>query len=156
MVCSIIQPVLEYQAGGYSVASWYVTLDNSYIESTPISVQSGQHIFGNMTQTGPQTWLILSQVVETGKVTSCTVTRPRLASQPWAYVTLEVYSASTCSQLPTESQTFTDMVLLDSSGSVITPEWKALQGPDKLCNANCQIVSPSDVTIVYQGQGSGA
>jgi len=150
----IIQPVLEYTSGSYSLASWYVTLDAGFLESNPISINSGQHVFGNMTLTGPSTWYILSTVKETGVSTSLTVTKNRLKSQPWAYNTLEVYGVESCNQYPTEPIVFTDLLLLDTAGRKIVPTWLPLQGTQLACKEHAVVTSSTQVTIYFGNEAN--
>ena len=104
----IIQPVLGYGArsatgGGpfWSIASWYVTLGTDVIQSEIIKVEPGNVIFGNMTKLNKNgTWYIDSVDVKSGKHTDFTVSRSILSSQPWLYVTLEVYDIWECNEYP--------------------------------------------------------
>eukprot|EP01113_Clastostelium_recurvatum_P000437 TRINITY_DN1018_c0_g1_i2.p1 TRINITY_DN1018_c0_g1~~TRINITY_DN1018_c0_g1_i2.p1 ORF type:complete len:310 (-),score=95.59 TRINITY_DN1018_c0_g1_i2:100-1029(-) len=151
----IIQPVLQYGGGSsggggkyWAVASWYVTLDNSFLISQLKKVQPGDAIFGNMTKTGTDTWFVGSQIVSSKQTTNLSVTRPRLSSQPWAYCTLEVYDVD-CDWFPPASSpiTFSNMVLGDASGSV-TPKWDTHTG-DNPCKTSIKVASPSEVTITF-------
>lgn len=57
----IIQPVLQFpgDAGNYwSVKSWYVTLKGGAYYSTEVPVKPGDEIFGNMTRTGPTSYVV--------------------------------------------------------------------------------------------------
>ena len=102
----IIQPVLQYgysAAGGYdgwSIASWYVTLGNDVVYSTLKKVKTGDVIFGNMSKTGDDSWYISTVDVTSQIVSDFTIQRSILATQPWIYVTLEVYDVDTCAQYP--------------------------------------------------------
>lgn len=49
------------------------------------------NIFGNMTKTGINSWYIGGTSAQTKQTSSITVTKNRLALQPWAYNTLECY-----------------------------------------------------------------
>jgi hypothetical protein len=50
-----------------------------------------------------------------GQTTDITVTRPRLASQPWAYCTLEMYEIATCDWMPPSGSScaFTELQVLE-------------------------------------------
>jgi len=151
----IIQPVLQYgggSAGGggkyWAVASWYVTLDDSFVLSSLKKVETGDSIFGNMTQTAKDTWFIGSKVASSGVTTNLVVTKPRLVTQPWAYCTLEVYDVSSCEWFPTNSPLkFTDMALASTKGAV-TAKWVTHEG-DNPCKATITVNSPEAVTIDF-------
>lgn len=151
----IIQPVLQFgpSAGGgggyWTLASWYVTVDAGFLISPMIQVSAGQEIFGNMTQTGPTQWFIGSQVVG-GQQVTLTANRQRLKYNPWAYVTLEVYSDSgDCSEYPTVPQVYQGMSLLTAAGKPVQPQWQANLNPDAICSEHVTIESPSHVTIHF-------
>ncbi len=73
----------------------YVTLQGNSFQSPEVQVNAGDAIFGNMTRLGADTYFIDSVVVSNGKSTSLKPKQATLASQPWAYVTLE-YEACCC------------------------------------------------------------
>jgi len=150
----IIQPVLQFgpSSGGggedWNVASWYVTLDDSYLVTPMVKVNAGDSIAGNMTQTGPQTWFIGATMPNKAKA-NLSVTRPRLSSQPWAYNTLEAYSIDACADFPPTgaSSVFTKLALTDAHGS-ITPTWTLNQNTQH-CTAKVASSSPAAVTISW-------
>jgi len=153
-VFDIIQPVLQYPGdnGNYwSVKSWYVTLDSGVVVSDEIQVSVGDNIFGNMTKTGLNSWFISGVSSQTRKSSSISVTRNRLALQPWAYNTLECYGCGGgCSYEPTTPTQFTKLQLVDTKGNSITPTWVPHTSPNPLCHEKATINSPSSVTISFQ------
>jgi len=153
-IFDIIQPVLQYPADsgfGWSVKSWYVTLDSGYIASSEISTKAGDVIFGNMTKTGSMKWFIGGTSIASGQITSISVSRNRLLRQPWAYNTLECYGCSGgCSYYPTVPIKFTDLALFDESRAKVTPTWVAHKSPQDVCRETATIISPSAVTISFQ------
>jgi len=152
-VFDIIQPVLQYPGdnGNYwSVKSWYVTLNSGVLYSREIQTQTGDKIFGNMTQIGTDTWYIGGTSQKSGQTTEITVSRNRLVSQPWAYNTLECYGCSGgCSYEPTSPVYFTQLELYDKSGKAINPSWAPFTSPNNICNDRATIVSASAVTISF-------
>src|SRR5688572_11276116 len=98
-----------------------------------------------MSRTEQNTWFIGSTVKSSGQTTSLTVTRSRLHSQPWAYITLEstmtllciatycsaVYAVNSCQEFPTKSVTFSNLQLFEERVQV-TPDWNTFQ-TQKLC-----------------------
>jgi len=153
----IIQPVLQYgytPAGGgnfWELASWYVTLDDSYVYSNPIQVNAGTTIFGNMTRITGSTWFLGGTVTGTTQSSSVIVTYPRLIDQPWAYCTLEVYGIQDCAgDFPSSSLTFTDLALYDEGGKQpVVPSWQALDNGADHCGATAKVISPTNVVIAF-------
>jgi len=155
----IIQPVLQYPGdnGNYwSVKSWYVTLDVGTVASNEVQMNVGDVIFGNMTRTGTAEWYIGSVNTNSGESTEVTVNHPRLASQPWAYNTLECYGCDGCDTYPANSPIhFTNLTLI-SKGKQVTPTWKIDPKPSKLkqCKEHAIVTNPSTVTIDFGNNGA--
>jgi len=152
----IIQPVLQYgesDAGGglyWSMASWYVTLNTDVVFSTLKQVDSGVVIFGNMTKLDSDTWFIDTVDTSTNDHTSITVSRSILVTQPWAYVTLEVYDIFSCDNYPTGSIPYTDLQIF-ALDKLITPQWeigKAGQNPP-ICDSSIVVKDAATVSIAF-------
>mmetsp|Transcript_11097 Transcript_11097/g.45249 ORF Transcript_11097/g.45249 Transcript_11097/m.45249 type:complete len:314 (+) Transcript_11097:217-1158(+) len=146
----IIQPVLElFGNEGWALQSWYVPLPGMAKTSRKMNVNAGDNIFGNMTLTGPSTWTIVSQSTETGESVTLDVTNEDvLASQPWAYTTLEVYNLDGCSQYPDNDILFTDMDMYNQ-GNALQVNWVAHTGQELVCGEQAIVNSPSNVTITF-------
>jgi len=152
----IIQPVLQYgysEAGGgtfWSMASWYVTLDSDvyYSRLTPIS--SKVTMFGNMTKIGGDSWFIDSVDTSTNTHSSLTVTESILESQPWAYVTLEVYDIFACNEYPTDTIPYSNLELY-VLGKQVSPAWVIGTNGQvpPICNSSISLASPYAVTIHF-------
>ena len=91
----IIQPVLQYPASGFhkgwSVKSWYVTVNAGALFSKEIDVKTGDAIVGVMNRTGPDSYVVSSKLASDGTATVQSATNNRLKIQPWAYNTIECY-----------------------------------------------------------------
>jgi len=151
IVFDIIQPVLQYPGdlGNYwSVKSWYVTVRSGVQVTKELKLNVGDTVFGNMTRTGPQSWFIGSQSVETKKSVGLTTTHKTLASQPWAYTTVECYGCEGCGTEPTQSIDFTEMILTQGS-QIVSPNWTAFQSPNPICDTTANIMSPETVTFTF-------
>lgn len=151
----IIQPVLQFPAddgSGWSVKSWYVTLNAGAVYSNELDVSPGDAIFGNMTRTGDQKWFIGSTSVKHGTSTTISADHPRLKTQPWAYNTLECYGCQGCSTYPQKPCKFTKLQLFKTGMKPVTPTWKNNPKPaqDRKCHESIAIESPSAVTIGFQ------
>lgn len=150
----IIQPVLQYPGDEglyWSVKSWYVTLDVGTVNSDEVQVNVGDYIFGNMTRTGPQTWYIGSVVGSSGANTYISVTHERLASQPWAYNTLECYGCESCQTYPQHAPCNFTKLELYSGSKLIQPTWKVNPKPshDMKCHEKPVVLSPDAVSIYF-------
>jgi hypothetical protein len=159
-VFDIIQPVLQYPGGlgdYWAVRSWYVSLNAGALASKEVRLEKGDEILGNMTRTGPSSYAVVSTNRRNGEATSVSPDNSRLASQPWAYVTLETYGARTCDFLPKTPSKFTSMALADASGAALTPQWALFMAPKEwlMCpTVKCDIISPSDINIDFVASAS--
>eukprot|EP01083_Nonionella_stella_P314080 1130112_1 len=155
----IIQPVLQYgyesgKGGGpfWGISSWYVTLSNDVIQSPLLPVSPGDLIYGVMQRVGNDSWYINTLDTTIGRNTSFTVSRSLLYSQPWAYVTLEVYDISSCDEFPPLGSNipFSNLVLSNNFINT-TIEWtpgRKGQNPS-VCNAKIATYSSESVTISF-------
>jgi len=151
-VFDIIQPVLQYPAdsgSGWSVKSWYVTLDQGALYTDEVPCQAGDVIFGNMTRTASTSWFIGSSVSSSGQTAGLSVSKTRLALQPYAYTTVECYGCTSCASLPTNTLSFSGMSLT-RLGAPIEPVWTAFTSPNDICNTVAHIRSPSAVDFTFQ------
>jgi len=147
---NIIQPVLQWgvsAAGGgayWSLASWYVdSSGNAHFSPLTSAGQlnPGDIIQGNMVQDPTSKIWTISAIDVTTKVET-TLHIKTNASEPWAFVTLEVYSLSSCNDYPHGSVPFTKLIF---DGFV--PEWKSITNPG--CNESVTIIDASDVTLNF-------
>jgi len=153
----IIQPVLQYGSGPdgggdyWSLASWYVTVDENTFTSNPMQVNAGDNIYGNMTRINATAWYIGSDDTTMGQSTFITVDDPRLDTQPWAYCTLEVYSVSDCAgDFPPANSPlkFSNLALYEGKDEV-TADWQALNNGADHCGAVATVINPQSVTITF-------
>jgi len=150
----IIQPVIQYPADsgtGWSVKSWYVTLDTGTIHSKELKLSVGDVVFGNMTRTGSTSWYIGSTQVSTGQTVEISVDHPRLATQDWAYNTIECYGCSGCSTYPKNPELFTELAL-SQAGKPIQATWKVNPKPShhEQCKETPVVKSSAEVDISFQ------
>jgi len=105
---TIIQPVLEYSGGSWSIASWWgPDTEGNYQQSTPLSVSPGDLIWGNAygsdcTSAGVCDWWISTSNMSTGYGSSLTVNTGFTYdwAAPWVE---EVYDITRCSDFPANS-----------------------------------------------------
>jgi len=118
---SILQPVLAYEGGSWSAASWACCPSN--ITTTGPSIgpfKEGARMYGSMIRKDQSTWDIVTQIEgQTSKLTA--------QVGPWAYnwavATLEEYSIYSCDQYPLKPVTFDTIELTDPQGSTVHPSW---------------------------------
>jgi len=150
-VFDIIQPVLQYprdDGDGWSLKSWYVTLDGRALHSPEIFLNEGETIFGNLTKIARDRWFI-GGTNPTGQTSSLMVSADRLVSQPWAYNTLECYGCKDCTYEATKPVHFTSLAIYDEQGQILTPDWVTHKSPTPRCNEKADVLSPSDVDISF-------
>jgi len=67
-----------------------------------------------------------------------------------ADTTLETYRITDCSQFASGTMTFSNMVIQDISGSVLTPAWYGNTGATE-CSGQITVVDANTITITHQG-----
>jgi len=146
-VTNIIQPVLQWgasAAGGgkyWALASWYVDSNGNAFWSNLTMTQSGHSIQGKMSLSSGTTWVIESIDATTGQTTTLTIATN--TSEPFTFVTLEVYTISACGDYPTGSDLFSNLVFTPS----FSPAWNPVATPG--CEESVSVVSPSSVQINF-------
>jgi len=150
-VFDIIQPVLQYPAqsgSGWSVRSWYVTLDVGVIVSPEVHVSKGEVIYSYMNKIGAQKWQIAAKN-SANQWAQIKVSAARLAKQPWAYNTIECYGCDSCQYEPTTPTHFTQLILTDENNKPITPTWVTHVSPKLKCQEHAVVISPSAVDLYF-------
>lgn len=155
---------LQYPAdtgNGWSVKSWWVTLDVGAMATTEVALNPGDGVFGNMTRTGAGRWFIDSVNTRTGQHTGLTTPRSivdRLRVQPWAYITAECYGCVDCSTYPTAPSYFKSMAFASDDGSKTAPSWVVNPQPDpnQFCHEGTVIVNATDAYIYFSGPPADA
>lgn len=76
--------------------------------------------------------------------------RETLSVNPWAYVTFEAYGGtSSCNELPSLPQLYTEMQLFEASGQV-TPNWVVHTTSEPTCGEYPTVVDPETVTLNFK------
>jgi len=151
----IIQPVLQYgvgPAGGgayWGIASWYVASSGAALHSTLQPVNDGDSIFGIMTKASAtaEAWTITATDTTSGVTTTLNVNKKLGEFEPYAFVTLEVYSVTDCSQYPTDPLNYVNLII-DISKQPAVPKWQ-VQSQQQICKEAATVVSPTAVTITF-------
>jgi hypothetical protein len=134
-VVTIIQPVLGWNAdfaSAWGIASWNCCKSGTVFESSPVSVKSGDVIFGTMKDTcaagtlSCAKWNITTEDVTTGKSTTLANTSSQGQTFNWAFAgALEVYNIAACGDYPSNgSISFFNLALYnDSFVQIASPGW---------------------------------
>ena len=72
------------------------------------------------------------------------MTRPY--TEPYAFVTLEVYTVENCGDYPNGSCDFTQLLITDGT-SQVTPQWQPQTQPG--CQEAIKVNSPTSVTVKF-------
>jgi len=149
-VTNIIQPVLQWgqsEAGGgeyWALASWYVdSNDNAYYSKLTAAnaVKPGDRIQGNMYYTlASKVWIIES--IDETTHTPTTLKIATNTTEPYAFVTLEVYNVDSCQDYPTGTVPFTHLAF-----DHFTPSWSTEATPG--CGEKVSVGSATAVTITF-------
>jgi len=145
-VTNIIQPVLQWgssAAGGgeyWSMASWYVDSAGNSHWSVLKQSTSGHTIQGNMVLRGI-TWSI--EILDVESSVSSTLSIATNTSEPYAFVTLEVYSVSNCLEYPTGTDMFDNLVFAPE----FSPEWTPVATPG--CQEGVNVVNATSVQLKF-------
>jgi len=146
-VTNIIQPVLQFgtsEAGGgdyWAMASWYVDSNMNAYYSALTKTMAGHGILGTMYKNAMGSWAIATIDTTTNQVTTLNIATN--TTEPWAFVTLEVYSVNTCNEYPTGSVTFDSLMFSPN----FQASWTSQVSPG--CQENVNINSPVSVTIDF-------
>jgi hypothetical protein len=125
---SILQPVLIFNVGGWSVSNYNCCL-SGVTNSTPIPVAPGDPLVSSITQNcrpgtlSCATWDVVSLDLKNHKRTSLLKTPSEGQIFNWAFgVVLEPYNVNNCNDYPSKDETY-DVLVLDEQGRPVTPKW---------------------------------
>ncbi|HEX6771029.1 MAG TPA: hypothetical protein VF126_03320 [Acidobacteriaceae bacterium] len=120
---TILQPVLGWYQGQWSIASWNCCLNGMVSNSPAVAVNTGDRIYGSITSTCPPgtlscaTWNVLSLDLSTGESTtlSDTPSEGQVFNRAFGGV-LEAYFIDSCDAYPADQQlTFDRVTVFDES-----------------------------------------
>ena len=134
-VVTIIQPVLGWNSDfryAWGIASWNCCKNGTVYESSPVSVKSGDLIYGVMKDTCAAGTLscgscnITTEDVTTGKSTTLSNTSSQGQTFNWAFAgALEVYNIAQCADFPSNGAIVYSSLDLynDSFVTIANPAW---------------------------------
>jgi len=147
-VTNIIQPVLQFgasEAGGgdyWAMASWYVDSNSNAYFSDLTQTSVGHGIQGNMVRNPiSRVWEIQTIDTNSGAITTLNIATN--TTEPYTFVTLEVYTVSNCNEYPTGTVPFTNLEIVPTS----SPSWSPVTANG--CGEKVTINSPTSVTISF-------
>jgi len=144
---NILQPVLTWGNGHkeWYVESWACCPKNITVSSPPLfGLTAGSSLQGIISRESPSTWQIDSAF--NGKHTTLNAQVGDYIYN-WADVTLEVYGVNTCQDLARGKASFNSLVLEDSQGEKLTPQWKPT--PPTLCGGSITSAGPDSYVIQH-------
>ena len=156
---SILQPVLGWYWGQWTIASWNCCINGVITNSPFVVVNPGDIIYGSITNTcnpgtlSCPTWNVLSVDLSTGDSTILSNTPSEGQTFDWAFEgVLEAYSVVACNDFPPDRRlAFRNVVLFDQDlNPVVRPEWS--DAVDNTANPWCGYnvhSSTHDVTLHY-------
>jgi hypothetical protein len=155
---SILQPVLGWYQGQWSIASWNCCLNNIVTNSPAVNVSPGDAIYGSITSTCPAgtlsctTWNVLSLDLFTGESTTLRDTPSQGQVFNWAFGgVLEPYYVITCDDYPSNRQiSFYNEVLDEHLHPIIDPKWTTAANSSQTPQCNYDVkVMPNEVMLDY-------
>ena len=154
-----MQPVLQYWAGNWSMASWNCCVDGVTAHSAEVPVRPGDTLYGyiqgnNCDQNGfCQDWQVYTGDWSTGGSTTLNTTSYG-SVMGWAFGgVLEAYALDDCAEYPTNgSISFTNLQVRNAKYLSVYPTWST-GAPDQ-ASPNCRysVSAPSTSTVtLYTG-----
>jgi hypothetical protein len=131
----IIQPVLRWLNGAWTVANWNVDTANNFVKSADIAVSPGELLQGEMngsncnSSTGIcSTWTLYARA-NNDFARSTTLTNTSTPGSAFKQVfggALEIYSLTSCAQLPSSGITYFDGFITNMAGTDLFPNYSML------------------------------
>lgn len=148
---TILQPVIGYNqigGSGWTLSSWNCCPSGQVHQGNVVSgMGPGDTISGSIKQisSSPSTYKIVG--TWNGQDADLSVEVGQEVFN-WADVTLEAYNVYDCDQFMNGPFVFSDLVVKDTSGNVMAPDWTLYPSPDGTTACNGKIaVSGSTVSI---------
>ncbi len=153
----IIQPVLQWGDNGafggnyYVVASWYVDSNGVVYYSTPIKVSSGNTLVGTLTASKCNSQYTCNWTITGKDATKNTKTvlksHGAIIEQQVAFITLEQYSVTECSEYPASGHTTFSGITVNGK-TLSKSDWTAYNWVSG-CGLKVVVNSGSSVTLDY-------
>jgi hypothetical protein len=156
---SILQPVLQWNQGQWSLSSWNCCINGVVANSPGVNVTAGDEVYGSITSNCPAgalscaTWNVLGLDLSTGESTTLSDTPSEGQEFNWAFGgVLEPYYVVRCEDYPSNRSLKFDKVTVFDQGlhPVDHPQWDEASNSQVLpqCHYGVQ-ATPRDVTLDY-------
>jgi len=156
---SILQPVLQWYQGQWSLASWNCCLSGIVTASPAVYVNPGDVIYGSITSTCPAGtvscyyWNVLSLDLSTGESTTLNDTPSDGQVFNWAFGgVLEPYYVISCDDYPPNRRmTFDHVTVFDEYlHPIAEPQWSAASNSTQQPQCDYGVKTrPQEITVRY-------
>jgi hypothetical protein len=154
---SILQPVITWSAGQWTVSNWNCCLSDITTQSTPVNVTPGDVIVSSITENcrlgtlSCATWNIFSLDTHTGKSTTLAKTPSEGQVFNWAFGgVLEPYYVVNCDDYPSDRHQTYQVIVFDERFIPTDPKWSVsvntTQTPQCGYNVNAE---PFQITLDF-------
>jgi hypothetical protein len=157
-VQSILQPVLGWFGGQWTIASWNCCLNNIVTTSPFVNVAVGDEIYGSITSAcspgtlSCATWNVLSLDMSTGESTTLGSTPSEGQVFNWAFgAVMEPYYVISCDDYPPNGRvTFNDVTVFDENLRPISdPKWNGTSNTTETPQCNYGVKSKLDEIALH-------
>jgi hypothetical protein len=154
---SILQPVITWAGGQWTVSNWNCCLSGITVQSTPVNINPGDEIVSSITENcrpgtlSCATWNIFSLDTRTGKSTTLAKTPSDGQVFNWAFGgALEPYYVVSCDDYPRDGHEMYQVIVFDERFLPIDPKWSLSVGTTATPQCGYKIdAKPFDATLDY-------
>ena len=154
---SILQPVITWSAGQWTVSNWNCCLSGITVQSTPINISPGDEIVSSITEDcrpgtlSCATWNIFSFDTRTRKSTTLAKTPSDGQVFNWAFGgAVEPYYVVSCDDYPGDRHETYKVIVFDERFIPIEPKWSVSVGTTQTPQCGYKVdAKPFEVTLDY-------
>ncbi len=154
---SILQPVLTWSAGQWTVSNWNCCLSNIVVQSTPININPGDRVVSSTVENcrpgtlSCTTWNITSWDTNTGGSTTLLKTPSDGQVFNWAFgAVLEPYYVVSCEDYPIDRETYYTAVFDEYFHLVNNPKWSDSVNTTETPQCGYKVrAQPYEITLSY-------
>ena len=154
---SILQPVITWSAGQWTVSNWNCCLSGITTQSKPVNISPGDEIVSSITENcrpgtlSCATWNIFSLDTHNGKSTTLAKTPSEGQVFNWAFGgALEPYYVVNCDDYPRDGHETYRVIVFDERFIPIEPKWTVSVNTTATPQCGYKVrTKPFDVTLDY-------
>jgi hypothetical protein len=154
---SILQPVITWSAGQWTVSNWNCCLSGITTQSKPVNISPGDEIVSSITENcrpgtlSCATWNIFSLDTHTGKSTTLAKTPSEGQVFNWAFGgALEPYYVVNCDDYPRDGHESYQVIVFDERFIPIEPKWTVSVNTTATPQCGYKVdAKPFEVTLDY-------